>query len=358
LFVEVAFHDTRIAAVVKHSGPLLGYNNNIPHLGNVFHVQTEDSGTKRPHVITHLFADGGRIVKTLKTSYAQYVSAENVTEKVRALMRDQHKSMVLSLRDGEFDHLIEEGRAEIEERDAPRSMPPPSVESIDVPASAPLELLERAASVNEREFHQEMERLTTTPASPESVRRASAPTGEGPGTYSFVGRGAPPARERSAPPQRSSPPSAGKPSASGPSAGGPSGSSASGSSASGSSASGPSASGPAASGAAASGAIPRREPRRMRSTRPPDDSNPPREEDAPPALDVTNPRRMRSTRDGPPDSENRATSVYKRDADHVRTKPDLKAAHEHAAVASPFGERFVSARRFDEVVAAFIARGE
>jgi hypothetical protein len=345
LFVEVAFHDTRIAAVVKHSGPLLGYNNNIPHLGNVFHVQTEDSGTKRPHVITHLFADGGRIVKTLKTSYAQYVSAENVTEKVRALMRDQHKSMVLSLRDGVFDHLIEEGRAEIEEREAPRSIPPPSVESIDVPASAPLELLERAASVNEREFHQEMERLTTTPASPESVRRATPPTGEGPGTYSFVGRGAPPARERSAPPQRSSPPASGKPPVGGSSASGPS-------------ASGPSASGPSASGPSPSGAIPRPVPRRMRSTRPPDDSNPPREEDAPPALDVTNPRRMRSTRDGPPDSENRATSVYKRNADHVRTKPDLKSAHAHAAVASPFGERFVSARRFDEVVAAFIARGE
>ena len=80
---------------LKHSGPLLGYNNNVPYKGDVFHVQTEDSGSKRPHVFTHLFADGGRVVKTTKTSYAHYVGNDNLTDRVRALMREQHKGMVL-----------------------------------------------------------------------------------------------------------------------------------------------------------------------------------------------------------------------------------------------------------------------
>ena len=38
----------------------MGFNNNIKFRDTVFHVQTEDSGLDAPHVITHLFADGGR----------------------------------------------------------------------------------------------------------------------------------------------------------------------------------------------------------------------------------------------------------------------------------------------------------
>ena len=84
------------AQLVSTNGPLLGYNNNIPYKGRVYHVQTEDSGAKRPHVITHLFADGGRIVNTTKTSYAHFVGGENLADKVRALMREQHRAMVVS----------------------------------------------------------------------------------------------------------------------------------------------------------------------------------------------------------------------------------------------------------------------
>lgn len=104
---------------MKHGGPLLGYNNNIPYQGEVFHVQTEDSGTKRPHVFTHLFADGGRIIKTKKTSYAHLLEEdpEDLAERIRALMKEQHKAMVISLRDGELDHLIDpDGDADPSER--------------------------------------------------------------------------------------------------------------------------------------------------------------------------------------------------------------------------------------------------
>jgi predicted Zn-dependent protease len=42
----------------------MGFNNNIKFRDQVFHVQTEDSGLDQPHIITHLFADGGRVVKS------------------------------------------------------------------------------------------------------------------------------------------------------------------------------------------------------------------------------------------------------------------------------------------------------
>jgi hypothetical protein len=37
---------------------LLGYNHNINYKGSVFHIQTEDSGIKNPHIITLLYREG------------------------------------------------------------------------------------------------------------------------------------------------------------------------------------------------------------------------------------------------------------------------------------------------------------
>ena len=59
--------------MAKAPSPLLGYNNNVRHKNRVFHIQTEDSGLDRPHLITHLFADGGRVIKSHKRTYAAHV---------------------------------------------------------------------------------------------------------------------------------------------------------------------------------------------------------------------------------------------------------------------------------------------
>jgi hypothetical protein len=93
----------------KHVSPLLGYNNNVRHKNRVFHIQTEDSGVKHPHIITHLFMDGGRILKSIKRSYAEHVGADKMQDTVKAMMKEQHKAMFISLRDGQFDHLVEDG---------------------------------------------------------------------------------------------------------------------------------------------------------------------------------------------------------------------------------------------------------
>src|SRR5580704_4497727 len=91
----------------KPTSPLLGYNNNVRHKGKVFHVQTEDSGVKYGHIITQLFMDGGRILKSVKTSYAEYIASERRGEIVREMMKQQHKAMFIALRDGRFDAAID-----------------------------------------------------------------------------------------------------------------------------------------------------------------------------------------------------------------------------------------------------------
>jgi hypothetical protein len=117
------------------SSPLLGYNNNVRHKGRVFHIQTEDSGIKYGHIMTHLFTDGGRIVKSVKTSYAEYLTSERMTEIVREMMKQQHKAMFIALRDGKFESVAEtpseilQGSRQVATSDVPAQHPPGSVDA-------------------------------------------------------------------------------------------------------------------------------------------------------------------------------------------------------------------------------------
>ena len=83
--------------------PLVGYNTNVRHKGKLYHIQTEDSGVKRPHVITQLFADGGRILASEKTSYEEHLQTDNLAVVVKKLMQEQHKRVFIALRDGVYD---------------------------------------------------------------------------------------------------------------------------------------------------------------------------------------------------------------------------------------------------------------
>ena len=120
---------------MKVISPLLGFNNNVKHKGRTFHVQTEDSGVRHPHVITHLFADGGRILKSLKTSYAEHLNEDNLRDIVHQLMKEQHKAMFVALRDGQFDHVFEDAATQAAtaaanaaaQAAAQAAAPPPSV---------------------------------------------------------------------------------------------------------------------------------------------------------------------------------------------------------------------------------------
>lgn len=81
---------------------LLGYNHNVTYKGEVFHIQTEDSGVKNPHVITLLYREGV-ILCSKKTSYADILKIDALEAVVEDLMKEQHKEMMRRLKSGEFD---------------------------------------------------------------------------------------------------------------------------------------------------------------------------------------------------------------------------------------------------------------
>jgi len=84
---------------------LVGYNTNVPYKGILYHVQTEDNGLKNPVIITLLY-DKGVILASKKTGYAELATRPDYKEKVRELMKDQHKNMIKGLIHGDFAEAI------------------------------------------------------------------------------------------------------------------------------------------------------------------------------------------------------------------------------------------------------------
>jgi len=124
--------------------PLLGFNNNVRHRGRIFHIQTEDSGIRNPRIVTHLFADGGRIIKTTRTEYTEHVARPDMQTFVRGLMKEQHKGMFTALRLGDLDKLLEDVCGPFEQA-AQASKAPPAASSASAPSATVL-VAERAPS--------------------------------------------------------------------------------------------------------------------------------------------------------------------------------------------------------------------
>ena len=117
---------------------VLGFNHNIMYKGEVFHVQTEDSGVANPHLITLLYK-GGVILCSKKTSYADILKMDNLEVVVEELMKEQHKEMMRRLKAGEFDDRalsIPASPVDAQEIQAPASVAPPSSDSAERPVAS------------------------------------------------------------------------------------------------------------------------------------------------------------------------------------------------------------------------------
>ena len=92
---------------------LAGYNTNISYKGATYHIQTEDSGIKNPVIVTLLYSKGA-ILTSKKTSYANIVNDQDYKEKVKGLMKQQHKTMIKELLSGRYtgEFVTEESESE------------------------------------------------------------------------------------------------------------------------------------------------------------------------------------------------------------------------------------------------------
>jgi hypothetical protein len=175
--------------------PLVGFNNNVRYRGMRFHIQTEDSGCARPHIITHLFADGGRVIKSIRTDYSEYVDHPDRPALLQRMMRDQHRAMAIDLRDGRLDATI----------DSLRSQAPEAAEELNEEPAAP-----RAArkAAGRRSVPPPAEREEEpAPSSRKGARKAAAETSRAEKSSEPVGAEASKEARRSRPPARGRRPS-------------------------------------------------------------------------------------------------------------------------------------------------------
>jgi hypothetical protein len=129
---------------------LSGFNTNVRHKGVLFHVQTEDSGRGKPHVITHLF-HGGNILASEKRSYEHLLEAEDLEPQVKRLMDEQHRTMLEKLRSGGHDAVIRERLGSGAKKAAadeatipPKPVPATPAAAAAKPAPTPVRAAERA----------------------------------------------------------------------------------------------------------------------------------------------------------------------------------------------------------------------
>lgn len=120
---------------------IVGYNHNIQYKGEIFHVQTEDSGINTPHIITLLYR-GGNIIASKKTSYADIVKMGNLNQVVEELMKEQHKDMLRRLKSAEFD-----AKLGLEGVSAVAAAPPAQLQAVPPPLAVPLPLTAQPAAV-------------------------------------------------------------------------------------------------------------------------------------------------------------------------------------------------------------------
>jgi hypothetical protein len=189
---------------------VLGFNHNIRYKGELFHVQTEDSGRANPHIVTLLYR-GGTILASSKTTYADIIKVDQLEQVVESIMKEQHKEMMKRLKAGEFDARIFPGQAAAVQASAPqdaaapapvtpapadvappRATPPPQAVAAPKTVTAPPAAMQAAPIP------------ATAPAAPAAAKEQAAPRAAVPPAASAASTAVKPPPQPLAPPTKRS----------------------------------------------------------------------------------------------------------------------------------------------------------
>lgn len=85
----------------------IGINHNVAVRGAVFHIQTEDLGPALAQVVTHVFAEGGQVVKVARLDYSRHLDSPNLSSALPKVVRAHHQAVTRKLLAGALDSLPE-----------------------------------------------------------------------------------------------------------------------------------------------------------------------------------------------------------------------------------------------------------
>ncbi|MEW6364417.1 MAG: hypothetical protein AB1714_07235 [Acidobacteriota bacterium] len=81
---------------------ITGFNTDIKHKGQVYHIQTEDKGLSNP-VIESLVYKGGEILATRRSSYKDQLDEGFDEKELTKLMEEQHRRVIFDIQNGRLD---------------------------------------------------------------------------------------------------------------------------------------------------------------------------------------------------------------------------------------------------------------
>jgi hypothetical protein len=85
---------------------ITGFNTDVQHEGQVYHVQTEDRGQGNP-VLESLVYIGGTVVAKKLTPYAEQLSQGADEQVIAGLLKRQHQVIIAAIKTGRVQELIE-----------------------------------------------------------------------------------------------------------------------------------------------------------------------------------------------------------------------------------------------------------
>jgi hypothetical protein len=80
---------------------ITGFNTDVPYMGEVYHVQTEDKGKENP-MVESLIYKGGEILGARRTAYAKFLKNGYEEKAVIKFMEEQHRSVIEEVKRGRY----------------------------------------------------------------------------------------------------------------------------------------------------------------------------------------------------------------------------------------------------------------
>lgn len=74
-----------------------GLNSNISVNDQVLHVQTEALGGKHSAIVTHVFSNGGQVVRVIRFDYGKYRDKPNLRDLLSRALQVQHTNAIRKL---------------------------------------------------------------------------------------------------------------------------------------------------------------------------------------------------------------------------------------------------------------------
>ncbi|HXF40259.1 MAG TPA: hypothetical protein VN687_11150 [Blastocatellia bacterium] len=88
---------------------ITGFNTDVRHQGQLYHVQTEDRGKQNP-ILESLVYIGGTIIAKKLTSYSDQLDEGAGEDAINALLKRQHQVVIAAIKAGRIEDLISHTR--------------------------------------------------------------------------------------------------------------------------------------------------------------------------------------------------------------------------------------------------------